>query len=148
MTRIHLDDLTSDRLDALYARLESAEAAIARAHRLASDWAVLRAHGSAATELRAALRRSVEDTRPDTSTDIRDGRIRTPPADRPAPDINPSTASADTVRTRPDTREADSVRTVAVRRVRRDQVRAAFAAAFDLPADLVDPARREPPCRP
>lgn len=36
-------------------RVEKAEAAIARARALASRWAVLRTHGSAATELRAAL---------------------------------------------------------------------------------------------
>lgn len=36
-------------------RAQQAEAAIARAHKLASRWAVLRAYGSAATELRAAL---------------------------------------------------------------------------------------------
>ncbi|MEV6081808.1 hypothetical protein AB0L80_43085 [Streptomyces sp. NPDC052069] len=74
--RIALDDLTSDALDQLYARidtleyvaagnkrhvqllvpeLEQAEAAIARVRALATQWAVFRAYGSAATELRAAL---------------------------------------------------------------------------------------------
>ncbi|MFE2936680.1 hypothetical protein [Streptomyces sp. NPDC059278] len=36
-------------------KLEKAEAAIARVRTLANQWAVLRAYGSAATELRAAL---------------------------------------------------------------------------------------------
>ncbi|WP_406420014.1 hypothetical protein [Streptomyces sp. NBC_00842] len=74
--RIPLDDLTSDQLDALYERAEQAEAdllgwkkllqksremtaahwaAIERAQKLATQWAVLRAYGGAATELRAAL---------------------------------------------------------------------------------------------
>lgn len=39
----------------LWGRLRSAEAAVTRARALASRWAVLRTHGSAATELRAAL---------------------------------------------------------------------------------------------
>jgi hypothetical protein len=54
-SRIHLDDLTSADLGDLYARVEAAEAAVEAAERLASRWAVLRAYGGAATELRAAL---------------------------------------------------------------------------------------------
>lgn len=40
---------------ALYERSEQAEAAIGRVRNLATQWAVLRTYGSAATELRAAL---------------------------------------------------------------------------------------------
>jgi hypothetical protein len=61
--------ITDDALDALYEnanrgwrrgdewkrRAEQAEAAIKRAERLARRWAILRAHGSAALELRGAL---------------------------------------------------------------------------------------------
>jgi hypothetical protein len=61
--------ITDDALDALYAnanegwrrgdrwkeRAEAAEAAIERAERLARRWAILRTHGGAAVELRAAL---------------------------------------------------------------------------------------------
>ncbi|MFD6024532.1 hypothetical protein [Streptomyces griseoluteus] len=47
--------ITDDALDALYAELERTRAAIERARTLASRWGVLRAYGSAATELRAAL---------------------------------------------------------------------------------------------
>ncbi|MEE1774477.1 hypothetical protein PUR34_41480 [Streptomyces sp. JV185] len=80
--RIRLNDLNDDQLDALYGRIaeleqqladadavhddldhtceavagrDRAEAAIARVRALATQWAVLRNHGSAATELRAAL---------------------------------------------------------------------------------------------
>lgn len=40
---------------AIVPELEKAEAAIARVRALADQWAILRAHGSAAAELRAAL---------------------------------------------------------------------------------------------
>lgn len=81
--RISLDDMTSDQLDDLYARAEQledllrvaeetsnrseaervravrradrAETVLERARTLASRWAVLRAYGGAATELRATL---------------------------------------------------------------------------------------------
>ncbi|MFF4752668.1 hypothetical protein ACWD5R_11370 [Streptomyces sp. NPDC002514] len=77
MTERHTaDTITDDALDALYRRIETlehvaagnkrhvqqivpdlerAEAAIERVRALASRWAVLRAYGSAATELGAAL---------------------------------------------------------------------------------------------
>ncbi|GAA5033049.1 hypothetical protein [Streptomyces siamensis] len=61
--------ITDDALDELYnnategwrrgdrwkERAEAAEAALGRAEQLATRWAVLRTHGGAATELRAAL---------------------------------------------------------------------------------------------
>jgi hypothetical protein len=67
--RYTADTITDDALDALYenanrgwrrgddwkARAEKAEAAVERAERLARRWAILRAHGGAAVELRAAL---------------------------------------------------------------------------------------------
>lgn len=46
------------------ARLHRAESAVKRALRLATRWAVLRTHGSAATELRAALAEPKESTTP------------------------------------------------------------------------------------
>lgn len=78
--RTPLDDLTSDALDTLYDRLakaeravnlladshrraEQAEAAVASVRTLATRWAVLRTHGGAAYELRAAL-----DAIPDPGT--------------------------------------------------------------------------------
>ncbi|MFJ8163838.1 hypothetical protein ACIRBY_23325 [Streptomyces sp. NPDC096136] len=82
-TRHTVDTITSDALDELYARIdtltavcrsnkrayagavadvqaaeqraEQAEAALARVRQLASNWIVLRTHGGAAYELRAAL---------------------------------------------------------------------------------------------
>lgn len=45
-------------------RAERAEAAIGRARALANRWALLRSHGSAATELRAALAKPKESTTP------------------------------------------------------------------------------------
>lgn len=72
MPRHTVDTITSDALDELYERLakatraadlladshrraEKAEAAVARAKTLATQWAVLRAYGGAAYELRTAL---------------------------------------------------------------------------------------------
>lgn len=70
------DSITDDDLDALYenankgwrrgdewkTRAEAAEAAIERAERLARRWAILRTHGGAALELRAALAESKENS--------------------------------------------------------------------------------------
>ncbi|MFG3323747.1 hypothetical protein ACGF3J_37450 [Streptomyces sp. NPDC048171] len=70
--------ITDDALDALYAnanegwrrgdrwkeRAEQAEAAIVRAERLARRWAILRTHGGAALELRAALAQPEENSTP------------------------------------------------------------------------------------
>jgi hypothetical protein len=67
--RYTADSITDAALDALYenanrgwrrgdewkARAEKAEAAVERADRLARRWAILRTHGGAAVELRAAL---------------------------------------------------------------------------------------------
>ncbi|MEV5942701.1 hypothetical protein [Streptomyces sp. NPDC051994] len=53
--RIRLDDLNSAQLDELYDERDRLRAAVRRAETLASRWAVLRAYGSAAHELRAAL---------------------------------------------------------------------------------------------
>lgn len=47
--------LATQALGDLQQRVRDAEAAVARAHALATRWAVLRAYGGAATELRAAL---------------------------------------------------------------------------------------------
>ncbi|MFJ8791419.1 hypothetical protein [Streptomyces sp. NPDC102462] len=46
------------------ARLHRAEAAVGRALKLATRWAVLRTHGGAAVELRAALAEPKESTTP------------------------------------------------------------------------------------
>lgn len=73
--RYTADSITDDALDALYenanrgwrrgdewkARAVKAEAAIERAERLARRWAILRAYGGAAVELRDALARPEED---------------------------------------------------------------------------------------
>lgn len=73
--RYTADSITDDALDALYenanrgwrrgdewkARAVKAEAAIERAERLARRWAILRAYGGAAVELRDALARPKED---------------------------------------------------------------------------------------
>lgn len=70
--------ITDDALDELYAnatkgwrrgdewkaRAVAAEAAIARAERLARRWAILRTHGGAAVELRAALAEPKESPAP------------------------------------------------------------------------------------
>jgi hypothetical protein len=78
MTRYTADTINDDALDALYenanrgwrrgdewkARAEAAEAAVARAEKLASTWAVLRAYGDAATKLRAALAEPKETSTP------------------------------------------------------------------------------------
>jgi hypothetical protein len=76
MTRRYTaDTINDDALDQLYAnanrgwrrgdewkaRALKAEAAIKRAERLARRWAILRAYGGAAVELRAALARPKED---------------------------------------------------------------------------------------
>lgn len=53
--RIPLDEMNSDQLDALWNQIDRDTAAIARARALASRWGILRAYGSAATELRTAL---------------------------------------------------------------------------------------------
>ena len=67
--RYTADTINDDALDGLYEnanegwrrgdrwkkRALAAEAAVERAEQLASQWAVLRTHGGAATELRAAL---------------------------------------------------------------------------------------------
>lgn len=72
------DSITDDDLDALYEnankgwrrgdewkeRALKAEAAIARAERLARRWAILRAYGGAAVELRKALAEPKESTTP------------------------------------------------------------------------------------
>lgn len=72
------DSITDDDLDALYAnasrgwrrgdewkkRALAAEAAVKRADRLARRWAILRAYGGAAVELRAALAEPKESTTP------------------------------------------------------------------------------------
>jgi hypothetical protein len=49
------DTITDDALDALYAERDAARSAIDRVRGLASRWVLLRSHGSAASELRAAL---------------------------------------------------------------------------------------------
>lgn len=79
MTRRYTaDSITDDALDELYdnanrawrrgdrwkERAIAAEAAVERARRLASRWAVLRAYGGAATELRDALAEPEETTTP------------------------------------------------------------------------------------
>ncbi|MFF8910193.1 hypothetical protein [Streptomyces olivaceoviridis] len=78
MTRYTADTITDDALDALYEnankgwrrgdewkdRALKAEAAVKRADRLARRWAVLRAYGGAALELRAALAEPKESTTP------------------------------------------------------------------------------------
>jgi hypothetical protein len=56
--------ITDDALDQLYARLDAAEDAVKRAAQLASRWAVLRAYGGAAVELRKALAEQKESTTP------------------------------------------------------------------------------------
>lgn len=70
--------MTDDELDALYdnasqgwrrgdewkKRALAAEAAVKRADRLARRWAILRTHGGAAVELRAALAEPKESTTP------------------------------------------------------------------------------------
>lgn len=72
------DSITDDALDELYAnanrgwrrgdewkaRAEKAEAAIERAERLARRWAILRAYGGAAVELRKALAEPKENSTP------------------------------------------------------------------------------------
>lgn len=72
------DSITDDALDDLYAnasrgwrrgdewkkRALAAEAAVKRADRLARRWAILRTHGGAAVELRAALAEPKESTTP------------------------------------------------------------------------------------
>ncbi|WP_406740742.1 hypothetical protein [Streptomyces atratus] len=58
----------NDRTCEAAARAEQAEAALARAQALAARWAVLRAYGGAATELRAAL-----DEQPTTTAQHADG---------------------------------------------------------------------------
>lgn len=88
--RIPLDHLTSDQLDALYERAEQAEADIERALALASRWAVLRAHGSAATELRATL-----GEQPGAAgTDARSAIPPTAQEGQPAPHRPPKSLSA------------------------------------------------------
>lgn len=76
--RYTADSITDDALDALYEnankgwrrgdewkdRALKAEAAIARAERLARRWAILRAYGGATVELRAALAEPKESTTP------------------------------------------------------------------------------------
>lgn len=70
--------ITDDELDALYdnasqgwrrgdewkKRALAAEAAVKRADRLARRWAILRTHGGAAVELRAAMAEPKESTTP------------------------------------------------------------------------------------
>ncbi|GGV80430.1 hypothetical protein [Streptomyces thermoviolaceus] len=56
--------ITDDALDQLYVRLDTAEGAVKRAAQLASRWAVLRAYGGAAVELRKALAEQKESTTP------------------------------------------------------------------------------------
>lgn len=72
------DSITDDALDELYAnanrgwrrgdewkeRALKAEAAIARAERLARRWAILRAYGGAPVELRTALAEPKESSNP------------------------------------------------------------------------------------
>lgn len=72
------DSITDDDLDALYAnasrgwrrgdewkrRALAAEATVKRADRLARRWAILRAYGGAAVELRKALAEPKESTTP------------------------------------------------------------------------------------
>lgn len=72
------DSITDDALDKLYQnanrgwrrgdewkkRALAAEAAVKRADRLARRWAILRAYGGAAVELRAALAEPKESTTP------------------------------------------------------------------------------------
>ncbi|MFI7014127.1 hypothetical protein [Streptomyces sp. NPDC050164] len=76
--RYTADSITDDALDELYenanrgwrrgdewkARAEKAEAAIKRADRLARRWAILRAYGGAAVELRKALAEPKENSTP------------------------------------------------------------------------------------
>lgn len=122
MMRIRLDDMTDADLDAIYDRLERAEASV---------------HAAAA------------DAHPDTSGETADTRgriVRTPVTAESDPDAAPLLNSTDTIRTTPDTDTADSVRTVQLRTVRRDEVAAAIAQAFELPAQLVTARRVPPPC--
>ncbi|NUS74968.1 MAG: hypothetical protein HOV70_02050 [Streptomyces sp.] len=76
--RYTADTITDQALDELYEnankgwrrgdewkkRALAAEAAIARADRLARRWAILRAYGGAAVELRAALAEPKENSKP------------------------------------------------------------------------------------
>ncbi|MEU0041037.1 hypothetical protein [Streptomyces sp. NPDC006333] len=76
--RYTADTITDDALDALYdnaskgwrrgddwkKRALAAEAAVQRADGLARRWAILRTHGGAAVELRAALAEPKESTTP------------------------------------------------------------------------------------
>lgn len=76
--RYTADSITDDALDELYEnaskgwrrgdewkkRALAAEAAIERAERLARRWAILRAYGGAAVELRKALAEPKESTTP------------------------------------------------------------------------------------
>lgn len=76
--RYTANTINDDALDALYAnaskgwrrgdewkeRALKAEAAVERAERLARRWAILRAHGGAAMELRAALAEPKESSTP------------------------------------------------------------------------------------
>jgi hypothetical protein len=76
--RYTADTITDDALDALYenanrgwrrgdewkTRALAAEAAVERAERLARRWAILRAYGGAAVELRKVLSQSEESTAP------------------------------------------------------------------------------------
>jgi DNA-binding transcriptional LysR family regulator len=48
-------ELLATHVTHLLVQIDQAEAALARTRQLASNWAVLRTHGSAAYELRAAL---------------------------------------------------------------------------------------------
>jgi hypothetical protein len=76
--RYTADSITDDALDELYenanrgwrrgdewkTRALAAEAAVERAERLARRWAILRAYGGAAVELRAALAEPKETSAP------------------------------------------------------------------------------------
>ncbi|RMB81299.1 hypothetical protein [Streptomyces shenzhenensis] len=76
--RYTADSITDDSLDELYEnanrgwrrgdewkeRALKAEAAVKRAERLARRWAILRAHGGAAVELRATLAEPKENATP------------------------------------------------------------------------------------
>ena len=74
--RIPLDDMNSDQLDALYERLEWAEAAVRKASALATRWDFTAGRKRAAIELRSELRRAwtapaqrtAAATNPDSST--------------------------------------------------------------------------------
>jgi hypothetical protein len=60
--RMTVNTITDPALDALYTERDALADTVARAHRLATSWAVLRTHGGAAYELREALSPDTSDS--------------------------------------------------------------------------------------